>query len=264
MARIAREASEGIAVCSRILADCNGYRHPRKRFARRLYRRMRGRKTRARCSPVRKERGRMPCRARVRLLKRHIQAYFPATFPIRKRRRAKAAQNSMWRCRLERNALIPLEISWRFGRCDAGRRFFAAAGTRAGKAVRTPPVMWIDGSRHTAAAYAPERRQKEAGGRECRKEIALCGGVERAFCRESRGIGNAGGRFERPPAMRSPAAFQRVYIFRGKETPRFEQRVSPPRDALFVGRRALQTFERSLKSGTVSVVSRVAHKGKEL
>lgn len=66
------------------------------------------------------------------------------------------------------------------------------------------------------------------------------------------------------PPMRSPAAFQRVYIFRGKETPRFEQRVSPPRDALFVGRRALQTFERSLKSGTVSVVSRVAHNGKEL
>ena len=124
--------------------------------------------------------------------------------------------------------------------------------------------MRIDGSRHTAAAYAPARRQKEAGGRECRKESALCGGVERAFCRESRGIGNAGGRSERPPAMRSPAAFQRVYIFRGKETPRFEQRVSPPRDALFVGRRALQTFERSLKSGTVSVVSRVAHNGKEL
>lgn len=145
MARIAREASEGIAVCSRILADCNGYRHPRKRFERRLPGRMRGRKTRARCSPVRKERGRMPCRARVRLLKRHIQAYFPATFPIRKRRRAKTAQNSMWRCRLERNALIPLEISWRFGRCDAGRRFFAAAGTRAGKAARTPPVMRIDG-----------------------------------------------------------------------------------------------------------------------
>ena len=47
---------------------------------------------------------------RVRLLKRHIQAYFSATFPIRKRRRAKAAQNSMWRCRLERNASIPLEI----------------------------------------------------------------------------------------------------------------------------------------------------------
>ena len=188
MARIAREASEGIAVCSRILADCNGYRHPRKRFARRLYGRMRGRKTRAGCSPVRKERRRMPCRARVRLLKRHIQAYFSATFPIRKRRRAKAAQNSMWRCRLGR----------------------------------------------------------------------------RAFCRESRGIGNAGGRFERPPAMRRPAAFQRVYIFRGKETPRFEQRASPPRDALFVGRRALQTFERSLKSGTVSVVSRVAHNGKEL
>lgn len=169
MARIAREASEDIAVCGRILAGCNGYRHPRKRFERRLRGRMRGRKTRARCSPVRKERGRMPCRARVRLLKRHIQAYFPATFPIRKRRRAKTAQNSMWRCRLERNALIPLEISWRFGRCDAGRRFFAAAGTRAGKAVRTPPVMWIDGSRHTAAAYAPERRQKEAGGREYRK-----------------------------------------------------------------------------------------------
>ena len=33
----------------------------------------------------------------------------------------------------------------RFGRCDAGRRFFAAAGTRAGKAARTPPVMRIDG-----------------------------------------------------------------------------------------------------------------------
>ena len=177
MARIAREASEGIAVCSRILADCNGYRHPRKRFARRLYRRMRGRKTRARCSPVRKERGRMPCRARVRLLKRHIQAYFPATFPIRKRRRAKAAQNSMWRCRLERNALIPLEISWRFGRCDAGRRFFAAAGTRAGKAVRTPPVMWIDGSRHTAAAYAPERRKPAGGSAERRLRFAVASNV---------------------------------------------------------------------------------------
>lgn len=263
MARIAREASEGIAVCSRILADCNGYRHPRKRFARRLYGRMRGRKTRAGCSPVRKERRRMPCRARVRLLKRHIQAYFSATFPIRKRRRAKAAQNSMWRCRLGRNALIPLEIRGDSGAvtqvggfCRSGDPRRKGRKDAAGYADRRP--------RHTVAAYAPERRQKEAGGRECRKEIVLCGGVERAFCRESRGIGNAGGRFERPPAMRRPAAFQRVYIFRGKETPRFEQRASPPRDALFVGRRALQTFERSLKSGTVSVVSRVAHNGKEL
>ncbi len=94
---------------------------------------------------------------------------------------------------------------------------------------------------------------------------ALCGGVERAFCRESRGIETREGRSERPPAMRSPAAFQREIISSAeRKLPALEQRVSPPRDALFVGRRALQTFERSLKSGTVSVVSRVAHNGKEL
>lgn len=54
------------------------------------------------------------------------------------------------------------------------------------------------------------------------------------------------------------------YISAERKFLALEQRASPPRDALFVGRRALQTFERRLKSGTVSVVSRVAHNGKEL
>ena len=66
------------------------------------------------------------------------------------------------------------------------------------------------------------------------------------------------------PQCAAPQRFREIISSVERKLPALEQRASPPRDALFVGRRALQTFERSLKSETVSVVSRVAHNGKEL
>lgn len=151
----------------------------------------------------------MPCRARVRLLKRHIQAYFSATFPIRKRRRAKAAQNSMWRCRLERNASIPLEIRGDSGAVTPAGGF-RRSGARAGKAARTPPVMRIDGSRHTAAAYAPERRGKRrpaGGSAERRLRFAVASNVP--FAVKAVESETRGGRSERPsPQCAAPQRFR--------------------------------------------------------
>ena len=120
--------------------------------------------------------------------------------------------------------------------------------------------MRIDGLRQTAAAYAPERRQKEAGGSaERRLRFAVASNVPFD-------VEDVESETLRAPSRNAQtrSVSEGDYISAERKFLALEQRASPPRDALFVGRRALQTFERRLKSGTVSVVSRVAHNGKEL